>query len=458
MNLKYKSKNGWEVVSNEEKEQISTFCEGYKAFLDNGKTERECTFEAIKIAEKNGFKPINSFDKLIAGDKVYINNRDRSIMLAVIGSEKITSGTNIIAAHIDSPRIDLKQNPLYEDLDMAFFKTHYYGGIKKYQWTTIPLALHGVVVKGDGSTIEIKIGEDQADPIFCITDLLPHLAQDQMKKTMSEGITGEGLNILIGSNPNTDEKDKVKGAILTLLNEKYDICEEDFISAELQLVPSAKARDLGFDRSMVAAYGQDDRVCSYAALIGILEIKSPIKTAICVLADKEEVGSMGNTGMKSRFFEDTLAKIISLKEENYNDLLLRETLSNSVCISADVGAAVDPNYKEVQELANAPRLNYGILMTKYTGSRGKSGSSDASAELVGRIRKMFNDNDIVWQIGELGKVDQGGGGTVAQYIANLNIDTIDCGVPLLSMHSPLEVAGKMDIFMTYKAYKCFYNI
>ena len=458
MSLKYKAKNGWEVVGSEDKEQISTFCDGYKTFLDNGKTEREFTSEAIKVAEQNGFKPLSSFDNLVAGNKVYINNRDKSIMLAVIGSDTITTGTNIIAAHIDSPRIDLKQNPLYEDLDMAFFKTHYYGGIKKYQWTTIPLALHGVVIKGDGSSIEIKIGEDDADPIFCITDLLPHLAQDQMKKTLSDAITGEGLNILIGSSPNTDEKDKVKGAILTLLNEKYGMCEEDFISAELEIVPSGKARDLGFDRSMVGAYGQDDRVCSYAALIGILEIENPIKTAICVLADKEEVGSMGNTGMKSRFFEDTLAKIISLKEKNYNDLLLRETLSNSVCLSADVGAAVDANYKEVQELANAPRLNYGIMMTKYTGSRGKSGSSDASAEFVGRIRKMFNDNGIVWQIGELGKVDQGGGGTVAQYIANLNIDTIDCGVPLLSMHSPLEVAGKMDIYMAYRAYKCFYNI
>ncbi len=369
-----------------------------------------------------------------------------------------SKGLNIVAAHIDAPRIDLKQNPLYEDLELAFFKTHYYGGIKKYQWTTVPLALHGVVVKGDGSKTEIIIGEDDSDPVFCITDLLPHLAQEQMNKVMKDAISGEALNILIGSKPNSDEKDKVKGELLRLICEKYDIIEEDFISAELEIVPSAKARDVGFDRSLIGAYGQDDRVCGYTALAGILEVESPSKTAICILADKEEVGSMGNTGMRSRFFEDTVAKIISMQHSSYNDLLVREAFASSLCLSADVGAAVDPNYKEVSELANAPRINYGVMMTKYTGSRGKSGSNDASAEFVGIVRKMLNDNNIVWQIGELGKVDVGGGGTVAQYIANLNIETIDCGVPLLSMHSPFEIAGKIDIYMAYRAYKAFYSI
>lgn len=457
MELKYKPKNGWETANQEDKDAVFPFCENYKTFIDASKTEREAASEAIKLAKNSGFVCLDDVKSLKKGDKIYVNNRDKCVLLAVIGDDT-AEGLNIVASHIDSPRIDLKQNPLYEDLELGMFKTHYYGGIKKYQWLAIPLALHGVVVKGDGSKTEIVIGENESDPVFCITDLLPHLAQDQMNKNMKDAITGEGLNILIGSTPNTDEKDKVKGALLKLINDKYGIIEEDFLSAELEIVPSSKARDLGFDRSMVAAYGQDDRVCAYTSLMGILEIENPSKTAICLLADKEEVGSMGNTGMKSRFFEDTIAKIISLQKDSYNDLMLRAAFSKSACLSADVGAAIDPNYKDVSELLNAPKVNYGVMLMKYTGSRGKSGSSDASAEYMGKIRKLFNDNNIVWQIGELGKVDQGGGGTVAQYIANLNIETIDCGVPVLSMHSPMEVAGKMDIYMSYKAYKNFYNL
>jgi aspartyl aminopeptidase len=457
MELKYKAKNGWEAASEADKNAVDPFCEGYKKFLDRAKTEREAAREAERLAVQRGFVSLDSVSSLKKGDKVYAVNRGKGILLAVLGDDT-AAGMNIVAAHIDSPRIDLKQNPLYEDLDLAFFKTHYYGGIKKYQWTTVPLALHGVIVRGDGSKTDITLGEDDGDPIFCITDLLPHLAREQMSKNMKDAITGEGLNLLIGSVPNGGEKDKVKDAVLALLHEKYQITEEDFISAELELVPAAKARDLGFDRSMIGAYGHDDRVCAYTALLGILDAESPARTAVCVLADKEEIGSMGNTGMKSRFFEDTIAKILAAEAKTYSDLTLREAFAHSMCLSADVGAAVDPNYKEVSELANAPRLNYGVMLTKYTGSRGKADSNDASAEYVGKIRALFNGGGVVWQTGELGKVDQGGGGTVAQYIANLNIETLDCGVPLLSMHSPLEVAGKMDIYMAYKGYKGFYGM
>ncbi|OQB14187.1 MAG: putative M18 family aminopeptidase 1 [Firmicutes bacterium ADurb.Bin193] len=460
MEIKYKVKNCWEAAGDSDKSEVTPFCEGYKNFMDNAKTEREAASLAVMLAEQKGFRDIDSVTALKKGDKIYIKNRGKSVMLAVMGEDSL-KGFNIVAAHIDAPRIDLKQNPLYEDLELAFFKTHYYGGIKKYQWLAIPLSIHGVIVLGDGTKVNVIVGEDDSDPVFCITDLLPHLAQEQMGKKMSEAVTGEGLNLLVGSIPGKDEKDKVKGAVLELLHDKYGICEEDFISAELEIVPSSKARDLGFDRSMIAAYGQDDRVCAYTALAGILETENPSKTAICMLADKEEIGSMGNTGMKSRFFEDSVAKIISLekaaKGEAYNDLMIRQAFASSFCLSADVGAAVDPNYKDVSELSNAPRINGGVMITKYTGSKGKANSSDASAELVGRIRKLFNDNKIIWQIGELGKVDQGGGGTVAQDLANLNIETVDCGVPLLSMHSPMEISGKMDVYMAYKAYKAFYS-
>lgn len=457
MNLQYEPKNGWEAIKTKDKKAVYDFCEGYKDFLSNGKTERECTSYAEELAKKNGFKPIESYKKLKAGDKIYVVNRGKNILLAVIGKKAFSDGIRVIASHIDSPRLDLKQNPLYEDLELALFKTHYYGGIKKYQWTAIPLAIHGVAVKKDGEAVNFVIGENDSDPIFCVTDLLPHLAQAQMAKKGTEIVTGESLNILIGSKPDDSEKDKVKSAILTILNEKYGICEEDFLSAEIEVVPSGKARDLGFDRSMVASYGQDDRVCSYGALTGILETKNPEYTAVTLLADKEEIGSMGSTGMQSRFFEDTMAQIAFKTTDNYNDIILRECFKNSFCLSADVGAANDPSYKDVQESMNAPKINYGVLLTKYTGSRGKSGSNDAGAEFVGKVRKMFNDGDIVWQMGELGKVDAGGGGTVAQFIGNLNIETIDCGVPVLSMHSPLEAVGKLDVYMAYKAYKTFLN-
>jgi aspartyl aminopeptidase len=453
--MKYQPKNGWETAAAADKEKIEGFCEGYKDFLNQGKTERECVAYAIREAEKRGYRPLKDCESLKAGDKVYADNRGKGLLLAVIGQNDIREGFQIVVSHIDSPRVDLKQNPLYEDTELALLKTHYYGGIKKYQWTTIPLALHGVVVKNDGTAMNIVIGEDEGDPVFCITDLLPHLADEQMSKPMKEAIKGEGLNILVGSKPNGDEKDGVKGTVLTLLHERYGMCEEDFLSAELEAVPAGKARDVGFDRSMVGGYGQDDRVCAYAALSAIFGVDAPAKTSICVWADKEEVGSMGNTGMKSRFFEDTAALLASKMNAGYNDLTIRAAFAASQCLSADVGVATDPTYKDVQESRNAPKMNYGVLITKYTGSRGKAGSSDASAEFMGAVRALCNDNEIVWQVGELGSVDKGGGGTVAQFVANLNIDTIDAGVPVLSMHSPLEVTGKLDIYMAYKTYHAF---
>ncbi|GHV44788.1 M18 family aminopeptidase [Clostridia bacterium] len=456
MSIKYETKNGWTAATEADKSAAFPYCEGYKAFVGAAKTEREAAAKAVALAKERGFVELCEKTALKAGDKVYFDNRGKSVALAVIGQDT-AQGANIVAAHIDSPRLDLKQNPLYEDTDLAFFKTHYYGGIKKYQWTTIPLALHGVVIKGDGTAVEITIGEDADDPVFCITDLLPHLADEQMKKTMKDAISGEGLNILIGSLPGSEDKDKVKSAVMGLLNEKYGIDEQDFISAELEAVPAGLPRDIGFDRALVGAYGHDDRVCAYPALTGIFETEAPLRTAICVLADKEEVGSMGNTGMQSRFFENFLARILYLEKEGYHDLMLRDALHRSFCLSADVGAGIDPSYKEATEPQNAARLGYGLLITKYTGSRGKAGSSDASAELVGKVRRLFNENGVLWQTGELGKVDTGGGGTVAQYIANLGVETLDCGVPLLSMHSPLEVAGKLDIYMAHKGYKAFYH-
>lgn len=452
------NKNGYEVLGDKLNKQIIDFSEGYKAFLDEAKTEREAVDYALKQLISKGFMQIDLNKPLKPGDKVYALNRGKSIMAAVIGNQPLTSGVNIVAAHVDAPRIDLKQNPLYDDMDIAFFKTHYYGGLKKYQWTAIPLALHGVVMRADGSKVSIKIGENLKDPLFTISDLLPHLAKEQMEKKLGEGITGESLNVLIGSVPGDFEKDKTKNNILKLLKEKYNIENEDLISAELEIVPAFQARDIGFDRSMVGAYGQDDRVCAYTALQGMLNANMPERTAVVVLADKEEIGSMGNTGMMSRFFEDTMAYLCKLTNKDATDLDLRITLGNSLCLSADVGAAMDPNFKDVQEVNNAPQLNHGLMLTKYTGSKGKSSSSDASAELVSSIRKLFNQNEVLWQIGELGKVDQGGGGTVAQYLANLNIDVIDCGVPLFSMHSPFEVAAKLDIYMAYKGYKAFLEI
>ena len=462
--LSYKRQNAWEKVGEEYIRKAFDFCEEYKDFLNASKTEREFAANTEKLAVAAGFKKLDdlaaSNKRLKPGDKVYHINRKKSAVLAVIGKKPLSEGVNILGAHIDSPRLDLKQNPLYEDTEMAFFKTHYYGGIKKYQWLTIPLAIHGVVVKGDGTSVEIVIGEDDDDPVFSITDLLPHLAREQMQKKMGEAVSGEGLNVLLGSMPFNDEKvkEKVKLNILDILNKRYGIVEEDFQSAELEIVPAQKFRDVGFDKSLVGGYGQDDRVCAYPALKAILDIDTPERTAVCLLTDKEEIGSMGNTGAQSNLLQDFLANIIALADDAYSDLKLRACLSKSRMLSADVNAAVDPNYESVYEKRNATYLGHGIVLQKYTGARGKYDSSDASAEFVGEVRKLFNDNGIFWQTGELGKVDEGGGGTIAQYAANLGIDVLDCGLSVLSMHSPFEITSKIDIYITYNAYKVFCSI
>lgn len=437
-------------------DKVMSFCDKYMDYLNNSKTERLCIKNAEQMALDVGFVEFDN-KTLKAGDKVYIKNRGKNIILAVIGTEDILNGTSIVAAHIDSPRLDLKPSPIYEDSNSVLFKTHYYGGIKKYQWTAIPLSLIGVVVKPDGSTIDVNIGENEGDPVLTVTDLLPHLAQEQMTKKMSEVFTGEDLNVLIGSIPSDSERDKYKNTILDILKQKYDIDEADFASAELEIVPQLKAQSVGLDSSLVGAYGQDDRVCAYTALKAILETNAPKKTAICFLADKEEIGSMGNTGMQSRFFENALAEIICAVKGEFNDLYLRRCLSASMCLSSDVAAAVDANYKSVSEEMNSCKLGSGISICKYTGARGKSGTSDANAEFVALIRKILDDNGIDWQICELGRVDLGGGGTVAQFVANLNVDTIDVGVGLLSMHSPYEIASKADVYSAYLAYKAFYN-
>jgi len=454
--MKYELKNGWNT--NIDKEIVFKFAEGYKDFLNVSKTERESVTEAVRLAELCGFKPLESFTALKEGDKVYAVNKLKGLIVAVIGSENISSGVNIVGAHVDAPRLDLKPNPLYEDGELAYFKTHYYGGIKKYQWGTIPLSLHGVVIKADGERVDIKIGDENDDVTFVITDLLPHLAQEQMKKSSSQVIEAEELNLLIGSMPlSGEEKDAVKANILSLLNEKYGICEEDFLSAELEIVPAANAKDVGFDRSLIGAYAHDDRVCAYPALMAALTTEACGKTAVCLLSDKEEVGSMGNTGAKSDFLKLILLELLDKTGEAATQLNLLRCLDRSFCLSADVNAAFDPNFPAPYEKRNASKINYGVAIAKYTGARGKSGSSDASAELMGKIRTLFNENEVLWHVAELGKVDAGGGGTIAQYIANLGVETVDCGVPVLSMHAPFEVVSKLDVYMAYKAFHSFYN-
>lgn len=452
--LAYKPKNGLLRVSEEEKKQAFDFCEGYVRFLDDAKTEREAVETAVKIAENAGFTAYEPGRKYQAGEKYYVNNRGKSAAFVVIGKKDVSNGVRIGAAHIDSPRLDLKPNPLYEDIELAMLKTHYYGGIKKYQWTAIPLALHGVFVKKNGETVKVKIGEDENDPCFVISDLLPHLAQEQCKRTLADGIRGEELNILIGSCPFKDdsESELVKLNILNILYEKYGVTEEDFLSAELEIVPAFKARDIGFDRSMIGAYGHDDRVCAYPSLMACIECGVPEKTAICILADKEEIGSVGNTGLNSDFVKHVISDIARAQNIEPED-----AMRASQCLSADVNAAVDPTFQDVFEKKNASFLNYGVVITKYTGSRGKSGSNDASAEYMGQIRAMLDDANVVWQIGELGKVDIGGGGTVALYIAGLGINTVDLGVPVLSMHAPFETVAKLDVFMAYRAMQEFFN-
>ena len=456
--LSYTKKNVYDVITDAEKAQMFEFCDEYRKFLDNGKTERECVNISVKMAEEAGYKPLDDYKTLKPGDKVYKLNRGKNIFMAQIGTDDIENGINICGAHIDSPRLDLKQNPLYEQDDMALFKTHYYGGIKKYQWTTIPMSMHGVIYTKNGDKVVINIGEEENDPVFCITDLLPHLASSQMMKKMTEGIEGENLNVLIGGIPvGKDVKERVKFGILKLLNEKYGICETDFLNAEIEIVPAFKAKDVGLDRSFVGAYGQDDRVCAYTTLKGIIDSELPKKTAVAILVDKEEIRSCGNTGMLSAFFEMTVAEIIEKIKGKCKITTYNKVIANSACLSSDVNAAVDPTYESAYEKNNASFAGYGMCIIKYTGARGKSGSSDASSEFMYSVEKIMNDNNVVWQSGELGKVDQGGGGTIAQYVANLNMDVVDCGVPVLSMHAPFEVTAKTDIYMAYKAYKAFYK-
>ncbi len=452
--LFFTKKNAYDTISDEDKSLIDTYCEGYKSFLDCAKTEREAVNKAISMAQEHGFMPYVRGMKLSAGTKIYKDVHGKALMLAIIGKVSLSEGVNIAGAHVDSPRLDLKQIPLYEDGELAFFKTHYYGGIKKYQWVTMPLSLHGMVIKKDGSCVDVIIGEDVSDPIFLITDLLPHLDKDQAKKTLAEAFTGENLNILIGSRPTGGEKDtdRVKHTVLQILNEKYGIIEEDFLSAEFEAVPVARARDVGFDRTMIGAYGQDDRSCAYAELRALLDIETPEKTAICILADKEEVGSDGVSGMQSAVFENFMEDLCDSQK-----IKMRHCFEKSFCLSADVCNAFDPNFPDVSEKRNSAKFNYGMGILKFTGARGKSGSSDASAETVGKLRRLFNENGVVWQMAELGKVDQGGGGTIAKYMANRNIDTIDAGVPVLSMHAPYEITSKLDCYMTYKGIKAVYH-
>ena len=447
-------KNAVLRMSEEELKKCDKFCEGYKAFLDTAKTEREAAAEIVKMAKARGFEEFSAKNKYKPGDKVYYLNREKSVILAVIGKESIEDGVNLVAAHIDSPRLDMKQNPLYEKDEVAYFKTHYYGGIKKYQWPTVPLSLHGVIIKADGTKVTVNIGEDENDPVFCVSDLLPHLADEQYKRPAPKLIKGEELNIIIGSRPFRDDEgsELVKLNIMLILNEKYGIVESDFISAELEAVPAFKAKDVGFDRSLVGAYGQDDRVCAYTELMAVLELNNPEKTAVAILTDKEETGSDGNTGLRSaylRYFIADLAATFGVKG--------RTVLHNSRCLSADVNAAFDPTFPDVFEKRNAALLNGGVCVTKYTGSRGKSGTSDASAEFAGEVRRLLDAEGVIWQTGELGKVDIGGGGTVAAYIANLDVNTIDVGVPVLSMHAPFEITAKTDVWAAYRAFAAFVN-
>ncbi len=453
--LCYDPKHVSKIVDDSEIEKADNFAKGYIDFLNVAKTEREVTAFMKAEAEAHGFTEFDKTKKYAAGDKVYSVNRDKCIILCVFGKKDISEGVKIAAAHVDAPRMDLKPNPLYEAEEMAFFKTHYYGGIKKYQWTAVPLSLHGVLIKANGDKVTVSIGEGDDEPKFVITDLLPHLGAEQMKRTLAEGIKGEELNILIGSRPFKDDKgsELVKLNILKLLNEKYGIIEKDFLSAELELVPAFKASDIGFDRSMIGAYGHDDRVCAYPAAQAAFDIKNPEYTVVTVLTDKEEIGSDGNTGLNSSYFKYFIYDIAEMGGASGRDVL-----SKSECLSADVNAAFDPTFPDVMERRNASFINRGVVITKYTGSRGKSGTSDASAEFMGKVRSILDAKDVVWQIGELGKVDAGGGGTVAMYVAALNVDVVDLGVPVLSMHSPYEVVSKLDVYMAYRAFYEFFDV
>lgn len=449
-----RKRNAALIMSDAELKKCDKFCEGYKKFLDAGKTEREAASFIEREAKAKGFAPFDPKKTYKPGDKIYYLNRGKSVILAVIGKRPISEGVNLLAAHIDSPRLDLKQVPLYENEEVGYFKTHYYGGIKKYQWPTVPLSLHGVIVKADGTKVEVCIGEDDSDPVFCVSDLLPHLASQQYKRPSTELIKAEELNLIIGSRPFKDDEasELVKLNLMMILNEKYGVTEADFLSAELEAVPAFKARDIGFDRSLVGAYGQDDRVCAYTELMAVLGLKTPERTAVSILTDKEETGSDGNTGLRSaylKYFIADLAATFGVRG--------RTVLANSRCLSADVNAAFDPTFPDVFEKKNSAVLNGGVCVTKYTGSRGKSGTSDASAEFVGEIRALLDKQGVIWQTGELGKTDIGGGGTVAAYIANLDVDTIDVGVPVLSMHAPFEITAKTDVYAAFRAFEAFLN-
>ena len=444
--LFYEQKNGYDLIDTEERIKVEDYCKGYMDYLDRSRMEREAVANAIEQAEDLGFVEYVPGMALKAGDKIYKNNRGKALILAVIGKKPLSEGAVIAGAHVDSPRIDLKQVTLYEQDELAYFKTHYYGGIKKYQWVTIPLELHGAVALKSGEVVNVVIGREKDEPKFVITDLLPHLAADQMKKTMAEGFTGEGLNILLGSTPYADEgKDRVKLAVMSILNDMYGITEEDFLSAELAAVPAFDVCEIGLDRSLIAAYGHDDRVCAYAELRALFDVQDPERTCVCILADKEETGSDGVTGMQSACFDVFMKDLCESQ-----GVALRRCYEKSFCLSADVSNAFDPLYPEVSEKRSDSKINYGMAICKFTGARGKGGTSDASAEVVAYLRRLFERENVVWQMAELGKVDQGGGGTIAKFMANRNIDTIDAGVPVLSMHAPFEVVAKFDCYMTYK--------
>ena len=446
------NKNGYTRINAEQRAEMNAYCRRYMDFMDAAKTEREATSWAVAEAEKYGFVPFVPGMEAKPGDKIYYNNRGKAIALAVIGKESLVNGANICAAHVDSPRMDLKPNPLYEDSEIAYFKTHYYGGIKKYQWPTIPLAIHGVVCRKDGTTVNVTIGEDDCDPILMISDLLPHLAADQMQKTAGQVIAGEQLNVILGTEPiEGDGANLVKLNVMKILNEKYGIVEADFLSAELNIVPAGKSREVGLDRSLISAYGHDDRVCAYAELEALFTIETPTKTAVCILADKEEIGSVGVSGMQCKYFEHFMGGLCDAQGVKLDDCF-----ANSFCLSADVSNAYDPNWPETCDRRNNSYLNYGISICKYTGRGGKGGASDASAEVMGHIRSTLDNAGVIWQIATLGKVDQGGGGTVAAYMANRNINTVDAGVPVLSMHAPLELVSKLDCYETMLACKAIY--
>lgn len=458
--LTKKYEYAWDKYSSDELKGVFDLSEEYIEFMSKCKTERECIHEFIARAKKDGFRNLDDVIKengsLKAGDRVYANNMDKNLALFTIGTKSFEQGMRILGAHVDSPRMDLKQNPLYEDTDLALFETHYYGGIKKYQWVTIPLAIHGVIVKKDGEKVNVVIGENESDPVIGISDLLIHLSADQMDKKANKVIEGEDLNVLIGSMPikDKDAKDRVKQNVLNILNEKYDITEEDFVSAELEIVPAGKARDYGLDRSMVMAYGHDDRICAYTSFEAMMKIENPEKTCVTLLVDKEEIGSVGATGMQSKFFENTVAEIMNLCGE-YNEIKLRRALRNSKMLSSDVSAAYDPNFPSVMEKRNTAYFGKGIVFNKYTGARGKAGSNDANPEYIAQIRAILNENNVTWQTAELGKVDQGGGGTIAYILAEYGMEVIDCGIALHNMHAPWEVASKADIYEAAKGYEAF---